>query len=403
MVNKALEWIRNLWIRAELKSPPWVQRAVIRRLHGAKEMVRLLARPYLPVTQAQGVGQGGPLTVAYVGWEFAKPALMDLIFVADPLEQRVGRVPFWRCGEVADLSWADLVVVEAPTCVVNRLPARRAIVLPQFVHHVLDVRGDWEDVQKRFRKTVRKNELRLVRKYGYEYDVTHDVQDFEWFYRHMYLPTMDGRHGKLSSPMSRAEAYQHFQCGLLFRIRRDGDWVSGVICSLRQDVLIAHILGVKEADARLVHEGAIMATYYATTHWANQRGYKAVNFLGTDPYLKTGWFQHKRKWGTTVGVPSHLHRRIWIQVQRDTPATSQFLKENPCVVVDNSGSLHGLIVVDDPHNVPPETRQEWEDRYVTPGLSDLIVRPVSYFAEGATDGRDPGVVIPLPLSAGAIF
>jgi hypothetical protein len=154
---------------------------------------------------------------------------------------------------------------------------------------------------------------------------------------------------------------------------------------------------VKDADARLVHEGATMAIYYATAHWANQRGYRAVNFLGTDPYLKTGWFQHKRKWGTAVSVPPNLHRRLWIKVRRDTPATSQFLKENPCTVLDESGNLHGLIAVDDPHTVPPEVRQEWEHRYVTPGLSDLIVRPVRYFSEPPTHSGDSGVVIPLPL------
>ncbi|TEU11856.1 MAG: hypothetical protein E3J21_22585, partial [Anaerolineales bacterium] len=89
-MNKALKFIRDLWIKAQLEAPPSVQRAIIPLLHEAKEIARLLARPYLPIYQLQGQGQGGPLTVTYVGLEFTKPFLKSLIFVEDPVEQQVG-------------------------------------------------------------------------------------------------------------------------------------------------------------------------------------------------------------------------------------------------------------------------------------------------------------------------
>jgi hypothetical protein len=239
-----------------------------------------------------------------------------------------------------------------------------------------------------------------MRKYGYEYDVSYDRQDFETFYHQMYVPTMDGRHGALSMPMSIREASQYFQHGYLFRIMRDGDWVSGIVCHPQQKVLIADIAGVKRADVQLIHEGAISAVYYAVTHWANQHGYEAVNFLGAGPpFLSRGQFQHKRKWGTAVSVPPHLHRRIWISVQRSTPAVSQFLKENPFIVIDEGGGLYGLIIMDDPHSVSAETVKEWEKSYATPGLKGFLVRPVSYFTEGPADDNDSGLVIPAPLSS----
>jgi hypothetical protein len=394
-VNRPLEFSRNLWIQAQLGAPPFVQRAVTPRLHEAKEIARLLARPHLPIWQMQGLGQGGPLVVAYVGWEFAKPFLKNLLFVDDPAEQRIGQIPFWRRNELANVSAGDIVVVEAARHVIRELPHQRAIVLPHYVHHIVDARGDWDDVRGRFRKSVRKNELRWVRKYGYEYDRSQDRRDFEKFYHQMYLPTMEDRHGELASPMSIGAAYQYFRYGWLIRVKREGEWVSGMVCYPQQKVLIAQILGVKDADAQLTREGAVSALYYAAIHWANRRGYEAVNFLGTDPYMDTGWFQHKRKWGAAVSIPPDLHRQIWIGVRRDTPAVSQFLKENPFVVVDRDGDLHGLIIVDDPHNVSAETRQEWEKRYVTPGLRSLLIRSVSDFAAGSLDASDPGVVIPI--------
>jgi hypothetical protein len=141
------------------------------------------------------------------------------------------------------------------------------------------------------------------------------------------------------------------------------------------------IMGVINGDQQLMKEGAVGALYSLRIQWANQQGYKAVNFLGSDPHLASGLFKYKRKWCATIKVPPHLHRQIWITIRRNTPAVSQFFKENPFVVVDKSGKLHGLIVVDDPHNVSAETRQEWEKRYATPGLSSLCVRSINDFVQ----------------------
>jgi hypothetical protein len=143
-------------------------------------------------------------------------------------------------------------------------------------------------------------------------------------------------------------------------------------------------------------EGATGALSVLSIHWANQQGYRAVNFLESGPYLKSGLFQSKRKWGATINISPHSHRQVWIKVNHITPAVSQFLKENPLVTVDGDGKLHGLIVVDDPHSVTAETRSEWEARYVTPGLSNLVIRSINNFAEGSGIGNDNELVIPIP-------
>jgi hypothetical protein len=399
MVNKSLEFIRDLWIKARLNAPPSVQRTVILRLHEAKEIVRLLARPYLPVYQLQGQGRGGPLMVTHIGLEYAKPFLKDLLFVEDPVEQKVGRIPFWRHDELANLSSGDIIVVETTRHLIRKLPRQNAIVLPQYVHHILDVRGDWQDVKSRFRKSTRR-ELRLTQKYDYQYEVSHDDQDFEMFYHNMYVPTMKNRHGSLASLISASEAYQYFRHGLLFLVKRDGQGICGSICDIEQDTVRYMIMGVINGDQQLMDEGAIGALNCLRIQWANQHGYKAVNFLGSGiPRLNGGMFQYKRKWGTAISVPPHLHRQIWIRIQHNTPTVSQFLKENPFIVVDENGKLHGLIVVDDPHNVSAKTRKGWEKRYVTPGLSSLLIRPVSHFTEGSANDNDAGLVIPIPPSS----
>jgi hypothetical protein len=355
-----------------------------------------LAKPYLPVYRLQGQGQDGPLTVTFIGLDFSKDFFTNLLFTENPVEH-VERVPFWRYEEMANAP-SDIVIVHAARHLINKLSSRNAFVVPELVDHILNVQGDWQDVLRRFRKSVRKNELRLMRKYGYEYDVSYASQDFEEFYHQMYLPTMEARHGKLSSPTPISESYQYFWHGLLFKATRDGEWVSGMVCYPQQDVLIAKILGVRNADARLLHQGAEAALYYAGIHWSNQNGYKAINFLGSGTRLNGGLFQHKRKWGTTISVSPVLHRQIWIKVRRITPAVSRFLQENSFVTVGKNGKLHGLIIVDDPQNVLAKIRQGWENRFATPGLSSLLVHSIHDFEE-ETDAGEPGLVIPIPASS----
>jgi hypothetical protein len=326
--------------------------------------------------------------------DFTKSFLKSILFEGDPEEEQVAQIPFWRYDEIAKLSSSDIIIVEAAKHLIRKLAYPNASVLPAYVHHILDIRGDWQDVRKRFRKSVR-HELRLTRKYGYVYEISHASRDFEMFYHDMYLPTMEASHGDLASPVPFNKAYQRFRQGLLFLVKRDGQRVCGSVCYLEQGMIHFVIMGVIDADRQLIREGAIGALNCLRIQWANQRGYKAVNFLGTNPFLNDSLFQFKRKWGTAISVPPHLHRQIWIQVRRLTPAVSQFLKETPFVVIDGDSKLHGLVTVDDVQSISAEDREKCEKRYATPGLNDLLIRSVDNWVSDEGDFHNHDLVIPI--------
>ncbi len=180
-VNKVLDLVRYWWIEAQLQAPPFVQQVVIPRMHEAKEIVHLLGKPYLPIYQLQGQAQGGPLMVTYIGLDYTKPFLTHLLFAGEPVEQRVGQIPFWHYQKLENSFSGDMIIVEAAKHLIRELPCENAIVFPTHVDHALDVRGDWQNIRSRFHKSVRKNELRWIRKYGYEYDVSRDKQHFQDF------------------------------------------------------------------------------------------------------------------------------------------------------------------------------------------------------------------------------
>jgi hypothetical protein len=193
----------------------------------------------------------------------------------------------------------------------------------------------------------------------------------------MYLPSVKARHGNLAIPSSFNETYQFFRHGLLLMIKRDGRYVSGCVCSAQQRAVKFVEVGVLDGDMQLMREGAQGAVYYALAHWANQQGYEFVDLLGAWPFISSGVFWYKRRWGATVSLSPDEHKRIWIGIKRNTPAVSRFLKSNPCVVVDGKGNLQGLIVTDDPDNVTPDMEATWNKMYATPGLCGFLNCSVS--------------------------
>jgi hypothetical protein len=376
MMSKLSELGRWLWMEAQLGAPAFVERAVMPRLHEAKEIARLLARPYLTLHQWRGQNEEGALTVNYAGLGYAEPLLKSLLFEEDPSEREISQVPVWRPEGLASALGSDVTIIESSNHLIRKLSSQNAITLPFRVQFVLDIQGEWKEVEQRFRRDARRNDMRKAEKFGYEYEISHRETDLEMFYRDMYLPTMQKRHGELAALLPRREAYQLLRHGCLFLSKRDGMYVAGGLCYVRQGILEFKEMGVLNGDEQLMREGAVGAMNYLRIRWAHQEGYKGVNFGECWPYL-SGIFQSKRKWGAVVSIPSHEHKQIWIGIHRNTPAVSQFLKCNPCIILDGKGELQGLIVTDATDNVPSQTEAAWHKLYATPGLGGLLVRSVA--------------------------
>jgi hypothetical protein len=370
------------WMEAQLGAPPFVERALMPRLHEAKEIGRLLAEPYLTLYQWQGRNEGGALSVAYMGLGYAGPMLKDLLFTGDPLEKEIGRIPIWRPESLVDASTSDITIVEASKHLIRRLPNLNAIVLPFRVQFVLDTRGEWGEIEGRFHRNIRRQMKTAQRDYCYEYEISSCEQDLKMFYRTMYLPNVQQRHGKLAAILPEREAYQLLRHGWLFLLKRDNICVCGSLGYARRGIVEFKEMGLLNGDRQLMKDGVVDAMLYLGIYWTHQEGYQAFSFGDNWPYL-SGIFQSKRKWGAAVSIASQEHKQIWIGIHRNTPAVSQFLKSNPCVIIDSRGDLHGLIVTDDSNSVTPETEVKWRRLYATPGLSGLLVRSVVDFGTEA--------------------
>lgn len=376
-MSKLIEWSRKAWLEAELRAPPVVRHTVMPHLYDTKEIARLLINPYLSFQQWEGQGRGGPLIVNYGGLEYASQFLKHILFEKEPREKSLTRIPIWSLGKKIGSLDGDMTFIVASKHMTCRLPRQGAISLPFRTHHIVKIQRDWDDLWHSFGKSARKQDVRLIRKHGYECKLSRDQKDFETFYHTMYTPTTKQRHGKLASVSSIKKYDQYFQHGFLLLIKRDGKTVSGGLCSTQNKTVNLVATGVVDADYQLTREGAVASIYYFIIRWAHEKGYQGVNLGACWPFMEDGGFQFKRKWGATVVVPSREQKRIWARIQRPTSAVSQFMQNNPCVVVDEGGDLQGLVIADDIDNYSDKEKAGWNKRYSTPGLSDLLVRSIT--------------------------
>jgi hypothetical protein len=379
----------KLWIDAQLRAPTWVQNSLFPALYSAKD-VAVNLKPFITIHSLWRHNPGGPLTIDYIGLHH-KPDFTNALFTGPPTLIGLNRIPLWQIGDWVRSSPADMVVVVSSKHLVRTLPRYNTVVLPFLITMTLDVRGSWVEVRARLRKSVRKNELRLMRKYNYQPEITTRDEHFDLFYHHMYVPTVELRKGELASPMSKREAYQYFKyASLLQLVKRDGQYVAGGLSYIQGGLVKFRLMGILNADPNLFHEGALAACYHAIVKWANQNGYQGVVYGECVPRLRNGVFQYKRKWGGAVSYSDKAHKLIWLKIQRDTPAVRQFLLDNPLIVCDEQRQLHGLIVIEDHTNILSAEQEEWEDQFATPGLKSLLIRSTDDIFDESTTPTSGG-------------
>ena len=372
IINNLFKLAHKFWLELQLGSPLFIQNAFIPHLHLVKEILRLLANPYLTLYQWQELNEVDPLTVNYVGLGYAKTMLRERLFTNGSTEKEIGRIPFWQLEKLVNSPDSNITIIELSKHLIHRFPHQMALILPFRIQLTLDIRGEWSDVEKRFHRNVRRN-ARKAREYGdYEFEVSYCEQDLEMFYHEMYLPTVYARHDKYAEILPKNRAYQLLRHGCLFLLKRDGVHVCGSLAYIKSSLVDFKEMGVFNGDLGLMKQGVVEAMNYLRIRWAHQLGYKMLSFGDNWPFL-SGVFQAKRKWGSRVSIPSYEHKRIWLRIQRNTPAVSEFLQNNPCVSSDEQGRLYGFIATSDFDTTTPEMKMGWCKLYATPGFTGLIV------------------------------
>lgn len=224
-----------------------------------------------------------------------------------------GRVPVWRLGAEAQ-RWfvgAHLVIGELSRLWSHAWKAPIAFTSPTWVHQVVPVQADVDDMLAGPDRKEMRNRVGRARRAGFSWRFSQSDSDFNEFYHRMYVPYVSARHGELAlvSPKT-AQRTQWFKRGGLVLATQGPRAVGGALIHMPFDVCHLIEAGVLDDD-RLLRRQEINAFLFSSViAWGREHGAAECNLGGSRAHCANGSFRFKSEWGARVVRTKRIHA-VW--------------------------------------------------------------------------------------------
>jgi len=254
-----------------------------------------------------------------------------------------------------------------------------------WLNMVLPLKGDWDDIVRSFRNTTRNNDLRLIRRNEYRFEVTNDQRIIESFYDDMYVPSASHRHGAASIVAPRKHVLKRAQQGELLQIYMENQLVIAGVIYPEDDVLYFLWQGSPSRFQERPAEAAASALYYFGIRYAFEHGMTAVDFAGTRAFLDFGDFRFKRKWGAMVD-DSFSPNSVLLRPLNNHDNTILMCESIPLIARSDDGLE--AVIVRSGKTANTEMLERLAKNYNCAGLDRILVIAVSDEAPGTLASRE---------------
>lgn len=333
-----------------------------------------------------------PLSVCiYTATNENRIYLQNLIFGPSFQARFEGRTWLWRVLKKTPKAavGCSLVIADVHERHLKLAGARAGIVIPAWVRGYVDLPRGPEVMNRDSVKDIQ----RRIRRLGLEFEVARDLKSFEYFYQSMYLPYSKGRYGDGAVLKRKDDIKADFDKGELILIKKQGEYISGMLVSYDGELATMPYLGVRDGSWELVSEGAISSGYEFALQHLEAIGCPKLIFGQSRAFLKDGVLQFKKKYGHKI-MSAAIHKFL-TRVVFDTDATRAFLQNNP-FIIENSGELHGIVFLDGNMPHTQQTLKEIDKKLSQAGLSKLVV---CSFLSGEMATRSEAELEPLELDS----
>jgi hypothetical protein len=321
--------------------PDWLQqplrRFFIRPLRGA---VRILVKDiWLPIYRIEQSG----LTAILIGHQACDPYLINLLYAEYLKPIRVGTVPIWSLNRVMR-RWqekADVIIFRDRKFQPRGAFARRMLTIPYLVGQSIDLPPSDADLLAFCHNSSTRRDLKKIRDAEFQYEITQDPAQLDFFYHQMHQPYIRERHRDSADILPWESFRQTYEKMELLQVRKAGLPVAGYLNEKTGDCYTLHVLGVLNADRELLNAGAVAASYWFSIVEAHRRGCATVNMQCARPFLKDGVMVYKKKWGGRI-VMDHKECELWFLPCGNRLPMYRFLEENP-FICERDGRLVSLI------------------------------------------------------------
>ena len=328
-----------------------------------------------------------PLSVClYAATNENRIYLQNLIFGSSFRARYIGRIWLWNAftGLPEAAKGCSIVIADVHDRHLKLMGARAGIIIPAWVRGYVDLPRSPAVIRRDSVKDIQ----RRIRREGLEFEVTRDLQSFDYFYQNMHVPYLKGRYGDSAVVSSREEIKAQFDNGELILVKKKGEYISGAIVSYQGELASFPYLGVLDGRWEFVAGGAISASYEFVLQHLETTSCRKANFGQSRAFLNDGVLRFKKKYGYEI-VNSTIHKFL-TKVVSDTNATRAFLRNNP-FIVERSGKFYGVVFLDGEVPPTPQTLQEINKQHSHAGLLKILV--CSFSPDATTKSEVPK---PLP-------
>jgi hypothetical protein len=319
------------------------------------------------------INSGLPINILYLGEGHTLEYLKTLFFRSVTHESLIEQYSLLDAirGIGALPKGYDLRICEFTPRILNFIPKKSSFQIPEWIEQEISLTGSWKDVIGHFRRDARKNELRLVRKYNYEYDVVTDPAAIKYFYHELYLPYAEKRFQKAVEIVDDEWLISVAEKGGLLRILDKDQVIAGAVFYRQEQFLDGIWLGALMQNGQNLIKGAFSSLYYHSIEYAHNEGFPRIKLGGSRSFLTDGVYRFKRKWGAQIVSARHNDTALFIDFNFNSQACRQWLESSTFITEHSKEFYANFFVFDESAN--NEQLINRIENHISPGLSGINV------------------------------
>jgi hypothetical protein len=174
-------------------------------------------------------------------------------------------------------------------------------VMPLFVNCHVDLSVPQNAL---FSSKGAKEDLRVVRRLGYRFDLLEGEDALHEFFHHMLIPTAKLRHEDRAF-LSQWETIRRISGnGALIGAYLEDQWVGAILLEREgtEAVRLAN-MGWRNGEDIWRKKCIVAAMFNQSFLWAREAGFKWVNLGSSNPFANDGPLNFKLKWGASLSAP----------------------------------------------------------------------------------------------------
>jgi hypothetical protein len=315
------------------------------------------------------INSGQRLIIRFTGNEHNKNYWGKLAYVKDFNEIYAGKKWVWQFLKANSEHQFDLIVNEIPSFLKIAIN-KEGFLIPCWIRGEIDLPEKFSSQVNREYSVA--NDLRRIKKNHFSYVITHEIPDFEEFYRDMYLPYTISRWGKLAIFSNYDMFKKYFLKGYIVLVKKEDLVVAGYLVSFEKDMPLLVATGIKNGNLEYLKMGALSASYYFTLQDLQNRGYHKVCLGFTRAFLNDSVLQYKKNWGLRVAKTAV--DVFYIRPISKSAGIESFLINNPFICVEDN-YLGGRVFINDMASTSSAI-EALKKRIYTRGLAKFTIQKI---------------------------